>query len=127
MIDAYEPEHDLCRMVGERIALPLVSKCPAFTEAMYLRSRAGGQLGQDVLSRLLLSRGLELADLPQSTLERSSVRMTKSADLPVDLADANLVALAEEGGDRRVFTLATDFHVYQLPGRHQFEIVPSGG
>jgi predicted nucleic acid-binding protein len=50
--------------------------------------------------------------------------MTRYADLPMDLADATLVALAEERADRRVFTLDSDFQVYRLHGRKRFEIVP---
>lgn len=42
----------------------------------------------------------------------------------LDLADATLVAVAEERGDRRVFTLDSDFQVYRLHGRQRFEIVP---
>ncbi len=43
----------------------------------------------------------------------------------MDLADATLVALAEERGDRRIFTLDTDFHIYRLRGRQRFETVPT--
>jgi uncharacterized protein len=42
----------------------------------------------------------------------------------MDLADATLVALAEERRLRRVFTLDGDFHIYRLYGRQTFEIVP---
>jgi predicted nucleic acid-binding protein len=67
---------------------------------------------------------LELADLSRSAVKRSSQRMRKNADLPMDLADATLVALAEERGQRRVFTLDADFGVYRLHGGQRFEIVP---
>jgi len=52
---------------------------------------------------------LDLADLSRSALERSSRLMAKYADLPMDLADATRVALAEERGLRLVFTLDSDF------------------
>jgi predicted nucleic acid-binding protein len=42
----------------------------------------------------------------------------------MDLADATLVALAEERGRRRVFTLDADFHIYRLHGRQRFEVIP---
>jgi predicted nucleic acid-binding protein len=42
----------------------------------------------------------------------------------MDLADATLVALAEEEGHRRIFTLDSDFHVYRLHGRQRFDVVP---
>ena len=43
----------------------------------------------------------------------------------MDLADATLVALAEERGDRRIFTLDTAFQIYQFRGRQRFETVPT--
>ncbi len=43
----------------------------------------------------------------------------------MDLADATLVALAEERGYRKIFTLDSDFQIYRLHGRQRFEIVPS--
>lgn len=124
LIDADEPDHAVCRSIVGNLRLPLVTTWPAFTEAMYLLARAGGWLGQDALWRLVRSGRLELADLSPSAVERSSQLMKKYADLPMDLADATLVALAEERGQRRVFTLDADFGVYRLYGRQRFEIVP---
>ena len=46
-------------------------------------------------------------------------------DVPMDLANATLVALAEDRKLRRIFTLDTDFAVYKLRGRLSFEVVPS--
>lgn len=124
LIDGDEPDHDACRVVLSRLRLPLATTWPAFTEAMYLLSRAGGSTGREALWKLVLTGRLEVADLSRSALERSAALMTKYADLPMDLADATLVALAEERGDRRMFTLDTDFQVYRLHGRQRFEIVP---
>jgi len=124
LIDADEPDHEVCRLVLDGLRLPLLTTWPAFTEGMYLLSRAGGPRGQGALWKLALSGRLEIADLSRPVLERSSRLMAKYADLPMDLADATLVALAEERGDRRVFTLDTDFQIYRIHGRHRFEIIP---
>jgi predicted nucleic acid-binding protein len=52
--------------------------------------------------------------------------MTGFADLPMDFADATLVALAEELDCAAVFTTdRTDFSVYRLKGRKPFRLVPS--
>jgi hypothetical protein len=51
--------------------------------------------------------------------------MDQYADRPMDLADATLVAFAEEHGHRRIFTLDSDFHVYRLRGRQRFEVIPA--
>jgi predicted nucleic acid-binding protein len=50
--------------------------------------------------------------------------MERYRDLPMDLADATLVALAEARGVRQIFTLDREFHVYRLRGRAAFEVVP---
>ncbi|HET9876831.1 MAG TPA: PIN domain-containing protein [Mycobacterium sp.] len=64
----------------------------------------------------MLSKRLDIAELSTAVVERSAALMAKYADQPMDLADATLVALAEERGDRRIFTLYTDFQVYRLHG-----------
>ena len=51
--------------------------------------------------------------------------MDKYSDRPMDLADATLVALAEEHGHRRIFTLDSDVHVYRRGGRQRFDVVPA--
>jgi len=50
--------------------------------------------------------------------------MAKYADLPMDLADATFVALAEARGMRRVFTPDSDFGVYRIHGRERFDVIP---
>lgn len=124
LIDADEADHEVCRLVLQGLRLPLLTTWPAFTEAMYLLSRAGGRQGHESLWKLALSGRLDVVDLSRPAVERSSRLMAKYADLPMDLADATLVALAEERGDRRVFTLDSDFQIYRLHGRRRFEIIP---
>ena len=51
--------------------------------------------------------------------------LDKYADLPMDYADATLVALAEELGTAAVFTTdRTDFSIYRLKDRKPFHILP---
>jgi uncharacterized protein len=69
------------------------------------------------------SGGVELSP---TAITRTAELMAKYADLPMDLADATLVAYAEEHAQRRVFTLDSDFDVYRLHGRQRFEVVPGG-
>jgi len=124
LIDADEADHRVCTLVLDGLRLPLVTTWPAFTEAMYLLSRAGAQQGSGALWKLALSGRLNIATLSPKALARSAQLMAKYADRPMDLADATLVALAEECGDRRIFTLDSDFEIYRLHGRLRFEIIP---
>jgi predicted nucleic acid-binding protein len=43
----------------------------------------------------------------------------------MDLADATLVALAEERGSQQIFTLDVDFQIYRFRGQQRFETIPS--
>jgi predicted nucleic acid-binding protein len=124
IIDADEPDHLACVDALDDLALPLVTTWPAFTEAMYLLARAGGIRAQRALWRLVQTGRLVVADLSAAALDRSARLMDQYADRPMDLADATLVAFAEEHGHRRIFTLDSDFHIYRLRGRQRFEVVP---
>jgi predicted nucleic acid-binding protein len=124
LIDADEADHETCVLSLQTLTLPLLTTWPAFTEAMYLLGRAGGSAGQQALWKLVLSRRLDVVELSRGAVERSSILMAKYADRPMDLADATLVALAEERSERRIFTLDDDFRIYRIHGRTRFEIVP---
>jgi len=60
-----------------------------------------------------------------STEEQLRMRalMEQYHDRPMDLADAALVAAAEVRNDRQIFTLDSDFYIYQLNGREPFEVI----
>ncbi len=124
IIDAGEPDHEACVAALDELQLPLVTTWPAFTEALYLLDRAGGIDAQRALWRLVRTDRLVVADLSGSAVERSARLMDQYADRPMDLADATLVAHAEEQGHRAIFTLDADFHVYRLRGRKPLESIP---
>ena len=124
IIDADEPDHASCMDALDQLILPLITTWPAFTEVMYLLARAGGIRAQQALWRLVATDRLVVADLSPSAVDRSARLMDQYADRPMDLADATLVALAEERGDRRIFTLDADFRIYRFRGRQRFETIP---
>jgi hypothetical protein len=124
LIDAGEPDHDGCVAALERLTAPMVTTWPAFTEAMYLLGSAGGWRAQKALWSLVERGDLQVVDLDESLSKRTRTLMEKYADTPMDLADASLVAVAEEMGLKRVFTLDRDFQVYRFKGRGKFEVVP---
>ncbi|MHB1974176.1 MAG: type II toxin-antitoxin system VapC family toxin [Acidimicrobiales bacterium] len=123
IIDADEADHASCVDALNRLTIHLVTTWPAFTEAMYLLARAGGIRAQQALWRLVRTDLLVVADLSPSAVDRSARLMDQYADRPMDLANATLVALAEDRGDRRIFTLDADFQIYRFRGRQRFETV----
>jgi predicted nucleic acid-binding protein len=92
---------------------------------MYLLGRADGWRGQEPLWRMALREDLVIAEPSAEANKRSARLMERYADRPMDLADATLVALAEERQLKLIFTLDADFHIYRLHGRQAFEIVPA--
>lgn len=122
--DAREPQHARCRAALDGLGLPLLTTWPAFAETMHLVGRAGGWTSQASLWRLVRGGDLIVDPLSEATVDRAAALMEKYADQPMSLADATLVALAEERDERRIFTLDADFQVYRLNGRRRFEVVP---
>lgn len=125
LIDANESDHARCRATLATLQPPMPTSWAVYTEAMYLLGRSLGHSGQAKLWDFLTSGLVELIDLSPEAVERCRVLMAKYADLPMDLADATLVALAEERDDDEIFTLDDDFTVYRLYGRRRFKILPS--
>ncbi len=86
---------------------------PVLTEAFYLlgpHTRASG-----ALCSMMLGGALKLHLPGAEELERAFELMEDYADLPMDFADASLVAAAETLGTRKIFTLdRRDFAVYRI-------------
>jgi predicted nucleic acid-binding protein len=122
LIDRGEPDHERCVNTLAELRGPMLTTWPAFTEAMYLLGDAAGWRGQEVLWRLQ-KRGDLIVELP-ARLDRVEELMRRYRDLPMDLADATLVALAEERDLGTIFSLDKDFKVYRLARGRAFKVVP---
>lgn len=124
LLDRDDQAHNACRDALQGLTAPLVTTWPAFTEAMYLVGNRGGWPAQERLWSLVLRGDLHLVAPDDDQARRSRNLMEQYRDLPMDLADASLVAYAEATGLRQVFTLDAEFTVYRLHGRTPLEIVP---
>lgn len=91
---------------------------------MYLLHRAGGYPAQEVLWLLRAGGKLELRDPTGDELTRMPELMFTYNDLPMDLADASLVAAAEQLGTQTIFTIDKDFHIYQFADGTHVTVVP---
>ena len=125
ILDRGEQHHNACVACLGKLAGPMLTTWPAFTEAMYLLGEAGGWKAQDALWRLVHKGDLMIAEQGPEHCARVRSLMEKYHDRPMDLADASLVALAENLGLRDIFTLDhADFHIYRLPRRQSFRVWP---
>ncbi len=125
IVDRNEPSHPPCVAALKELSGPLLTPWPVFTEAMHLLRPAGGWRAQEKLWEMHQRNLLTVVDLPSSAVERAKNLMAKYSDVPMSLADATLVSLAEMRNIRRVFTLDSDFTVYRLRGRSAFQLIPS--
>lgn len=123
LIDRSDPHHQACAAALQSITDPLVSVWPVVTEAMYLL--AFSWRAQDALWDLVASQELTLAAFDYSDAPRVRDLMHKYRDLPMDLADAALVRIAERDRLRRVFTLdRRHFALYRPARLGRFVILP---
>ncbi|MCK5094279.1 MAG: toxin-antitoxin system, toxin component, PIN family protein [Spirochaetes bacterium] len=57
--------------------------------------------------------GVELFDISVEKLNRIIEINRKYQDIPMDLADASLVAVSEETGIREILTIESDYYIYR--------------
>ena len=124
LVDSGEVDHKPCVEALTHLTAPMITTWPTLTEAMYLLGSAGGWKAQEALWKLIGRGDLQLIELDESMCKRTQALMAKYQDMPMDLADASLVAVAETLNMKRIFTLDSDFHVYRFKGRQAFEIIP---
>jgi len=102
---------------------PILSTEAVLTEATHLLGRV--RQGRKACVEFFLDGGAVLVPETVSSLRRVRDLLGDYADLPMDYADATLVAPAEETGTDLVFTTDhRDFGVYRIRGRRRFRIVP---
>jgi predicted nucleic acid-binding protein len=118
-----DQHHQECVLALTRIRDPLVTVWPAFMEAMYLLNFSW--LAQDALWELVLEGTVRLLPVEADDHRRMRDLMKKYRMLPMDLADAALVAVAEREQIRRIFTVERrDFSLYHPAKLGKFMIVP---
>ncbi|MCY7322747.1 MAG: PIN domain-containing protein [Phormidesmis sp. CAN_BIN36] len=125
LIDKGQGEiHTQCVKSYQQLTVPLITTWPCFTEAMYFLSELRGWSGQNILWQFLDRKALQLHHASEAECQRIKNLMEKYQDVPMDLADASLVAAAENLNLSQIFTLDSDFYVYRLYDKDAFEVFP---
>ncbi len=123
LIHADDREHGRCKKVLDSLHDSMGTVWPALTEAMYLLSFSSR--AQDALWELIEMQAVQILSLDAGDIPRMRELMRKYRDLPMDLADAALVRVAEREKLRRVFTLdRRDFGVYRPARIGRFSVMP---
>jgi predicted nucleic acid-binding protein len=124
LISASDRHHESCKATLATLKETLITVWPAVTDAMYLLR--GSWQAQSALWEMIERRVLNLAALDENDARRIRGLMEKYRDLPMDLADAALVRVAERQNIRRIFTLdRRDFSLYRPTGVGRFIILPA--
>lgn len=124
LLDRADPAHEACVASLKTLRSPMVTVWPAFTEAMYLLR--GSWLAQKALWSRLETDALALAPLDEVDAPRLRELMEKYRDLPMDLADAALVRVAEREDLTTIFTLdRKHFSTYRAGRRRRFSVLPA--
>ena len=123
LLDQRDVHHAASVATLKTLGDPLITVWPAFTEAMYLLGSSWR--GQKALWSRMETGALTLAPLDEGDAPRMRELMEEDRDLPMDLADAALVRVAEREDFTRIFTLdRRHFSVYRPGRRRRFSILP---
>ena len=123
LFDKTDAAHEDCRTALKEFPGRLITTWPVLTEAFHFLE---GTLERQELWKFLLSGALTSTDIQRVELARLNTLMMKYADLPMDLADASLVIVAERLKLRKVFTLdRRDFSAYRLRDNRALQLLPA--
>jgi uncharacterized protein len=101
---------------------PLITTYPVISETCYLLARESGTVVECAFLREVVAERIAIFQLEVSHLDRIVNLIERYADLPMDLADASLVLLAEQLGHGRILTVdRRDFSVYRWHNNQPFE------
>ncbi|TXT40125.1 MAG: hypothetical protein FD135_1608 [Comamonadaceae bacterium] len=99
----------------------LITTYPVLVESVHLMFKRIGIAKTLAWLDALNSQGVGVFTMTAAHLSRLGALMHQYRDLPMDLADASLVLLAEELGEGRIVSSdERDFHAYRWKNQHPF-------
>ncbi len=122
-----DQHHQAAVQALEGLREQLVTTWPVMTETCHLLLARLGVQAELAFLRGLGAGSCAVFPIGEGHLSRIEELMQQYADLPMDLADASLVVLAEELGDGRILsTDQRDFRAYRWKNRRPFRNVLIG-
>ncbi len=111
LFDANDFYHQKVKMFLTDYQGNLISTWPVITEVSHLLD-FNKEAELDFL-RWIISGGVEIANLSIYSLERITDFIETYSNVPMDLADASIMYVAEELDIQSVVTLDTDYYIYR--------------
>jgi uncharacterized protein len=122
LIDKKDNYHDIAKQALKKYNEPLITTWCVITETCYLLLTRKGVEAQVTFINSLKQELFTIFNLETHHTARIIELMEKYADLPMDLADASLVILAEHLGHGRIFSIdQRDFNTYRWKQTYPFE------
>jgi predicted nucleic acid-binding protein len=116
-----DQHHQAASRVLEKVTEPLITTWPVMTETCHLMANRLSPLAAETFIASGARGAFEIFALVAEHLARIGDLMRKYRDLPMDLADASLVMLAEHLGSGRILsTDRRDFAAYRWKNRRPF-------
>lgn len=123
LLDRSDRHHVRITRALRSIRDPLVTVWPVLVEALYLLSFSWE--AQKALLEIVELGQVRLLPLDETDMADIKRLMEKYRDLPMDVADAALVRVAERDHITRILTVdQRDFRIYRLARRGSFTLLP---
>ena len=112
--------HEWAKAQWERVRPPMLTCEAVLAESCFLlRTLPGGsQAALELLNRGIINIAFKLEDEASSVMKL----LGRYANIPMSLADACLVRMAEQHSNSEVLTLDRDFRIYRKHGR---QVIPT--
>ncbi len=121
LLDRRDAYHGLCCEFFRQNREPLMTTWPVLVECVHLMYGRIGVSKTLAWLHTLEAQGVGIFVMEPYHFPRVNALMNQFRDLPMDLADASLVLLAEESGEGRIVsTDERDFHTYRWKNQHPF-------
>jgi len=117
-----DTHHSQAKIVFSNISEPLISTYQVITETCYMLTHSVSQRASFNFLRGFCLGTFEVFNFEKYHIERMLQLMENYVDLPMDLADASLVVLAEHLKNGRILTVdRRDFSIYRWNQNNSFE------
>ena len=117
--DAY---HERATTKLHQVQEPLITTWPVLTETCHILLNRLGTHAQNTFMESCGNDAFRVYQLERADVSRISSLFVQYQDLPMDLADASLIILAEHLGHGRILsTDERDFHTYRWKQHEPFE------
>ena len=121
LLDARDRHHEWAVAQWADIEPPLLTCESVISEACFLLDQT--RAGSSAIFEMLLRRAIALSFRLDEQVKEVHELRAKYSDVPMSVADASLVRMAEQFNRSAMLTLDTDFKIYRKHGRRVIPLI----